>query len=129
VGVFQAIKMRQGKTGRRGSKHRQSLVTLSRRHSLVKVLEGGEEGPPPLRRGVSIDVGPREPPKRGLQRRASLDELETETCLLAPRIQRRITPLSPRLKAELLALRHHALHDPTVIQEVDELDSPQPYPL
>ncbi|KAF5300545.1 hypothetical protein FQR65_LT09166 [Abscondita terminalis] len=44
---FQAINMRMGKT-RKQSKHRQSLVTLSRRHSLVKMLDGSElDGPPP----------------------------------------------------------------------------------
>lgn len=49
---FQAIAMRTGRT-RRQSKHRQSLVTLSRRHSLVKSLEcslGDMDGPPPLRK-------------------------------------------------------------------------------
>ena len=44
---FKAIDMRKGG---RHSKHRQSLVTLSRRHSMVQMLENVElDGPSPLR--------------------------------------------------------------------------------
>ncbi|CAH2265647.1 jg15731 [Pararge aegeria aegeria] len=54
---FAAINVRTGKS--RPSKHRQSLVTLSRRHSLVKMLDGSElDGPPPLRRASSVAVEP-----------------------------------------------------------------------
>jgi hypothetical protein len=46
---FKAIDLKMGKTGRH-SKHRQSLVTLSRRHSMVQMLENLElDGPCPLR--------------------------------------------------------------------------------
>ncbi|VVC86374.1 unnamed protein product [Leptidea sinapis] len=72
---FSAIRMRTGRS--KHSKHRQSLVTLSRRHSLVKMLENSSlDGPPPLR--------------RALTRRASLDDLEQNACELAPKIENRI---------------------------------------
>lgn len=46
---FRAIDVRMGKS--RHSKHRQSLVTLSRRHSMVQMLENLElDGPTPMRR-------------------------------------------------------------------------------
>lgn len=49
---FKAIDVRLGKA--RHSKHRQSLVTLSRRHSMVQMLDNTElDGPSPLRR-ISI---------------------------------------------------------------------------
>jgi 5'-nucleotidase len=46
---FKAIDLKMGKGGKH-SKHRQSLVTLSRRHSMVQMLENLElDGPTPLR--------------------------------------------------------------------------------
>lgn len=46
---FKAIDLKMGKGGRH-SKHRQSLVTLSRRHSMVQMLDNLElDGPTPLR--------------------------------------------------------------------------------
>ncbi|KAL1115309.1 hypothetical protein AAG570_007340 [Ranatra chinensis] len=98
---FQAIKMRLGKT-KRPSKHRQSLVTLSRRHSLVKMLDGEElDGPSPLKRHGGMgggDAGGQQPSaKPMLTRRASLDDLEYETCLLAPKVERRIVKINPQV--------------------------------
>lgn len=124
--------MRQGKC-RRLSKHRQSLVTLSRRsdihyeedystipsvfgalkhdnfsrHSLVKQLEGSEmDGPSPLRRNSHSNTSPdhhhshhhhgQVPPPR-LYRRASLDDLEHDSCLLAPTTENRIIKLTPEV--------------------------------
>jgi 5'-nucleotidase len=47
---FKSIDLKMGKGGGRHSKHRQSLVTLSRRHSMVQMLENLElDGPSPLR--------------------------------------------------------------------------------
>jgi len=43
---FQAIKMKQGKAGRKASIHHQSLVTLSRKTSVVKQLESDGLLPP-----------------------------------------------------------------------------------
>lgn len=49
---FRAIDVRLGKT--KHSKHRQSLITLSRRHSMVQMLDNIElDGPTPVRR-ISI---------------------------------------------------------------------------
>lgn len=46
---FKAIDLKLGKGGRH-SKHRQSLVTLSRRHSMIQMLDHLElDGPSPLR--------------------------------------------------------------------------------
>ncbi|KAK7868782.1 hypothetical protein R5R35_003628 [Gryllus longicercus] len=130
---FQAINMRLGKT-KRPSKHRQSLVTLSRRHSLVKTLDGSSEldGPPPLRRGSSADIGDRHcgspsPPhiqRSRLTRRASLDDLEQESCQLMPRIEGRIVILNEEKRRELL-LERQRLEQDSVIPEVEDETSPQ----
>ena len=46
---FKAIEMRMGKG--RNTKHRQSLVTLSRRHSMIQMLDNFElDGPSPIRK-------------------------------------------------------------------------------
>ncbi|CAB0015463.1 unnamed protein product [Nesidiocoris tenuis] len=109
---FNAIKMRLGKT-KRPSKHRQSLVTLSRRHSLVKMLDGEElDGPTPLRKSFSTtgsdlkdhsghnDAGKHSASENRAHfcRRASLDQLEAESCQLAPRIERRIVVLDDKVQ-------------------------------
>lgn len=128
---FQAINMRMGKT-RRHSKHRQSLVTLSRRHSLVKMLDGSElDGPPPLRRSSTTETpppvvhGPHSHPHAKLTRRASLDDLEHDSCTLTPRIDQRIIIITtPEKKQELLILKQRLEQD-SVIQEVDDECSPQ----
>lgn len=53
---FRAIDVRMGKS--KHSKHRQSLVTLSRRHSMVQMLESLElDGPTPMRR-ISLSNAP-----------------------------------------------------------------------
>jgi 5'-nucleotidase len=90
------------------------------RHSLVKMLDGigGElDGPPPLRRSSTVDnagdsrhspspspphphTHPHPPPhthaqsRSRLTRRASLDDLEQETCQLSPKIEGRIVILT-----------------------------------
>lgn len=90
------------------------------RHSLVKMLDGvgGElDGPPPLRRGSAVDnagdnrhspspspphphAHPHLPPhthaqsRSRLTRRASLDDLEQETCQLSPKIEGRMVILT-----------------------------------
>lgn len=49
---FKAIEMKLGRG--RHSKHRQSLVTLSRRHSMIQMLDNLElDGPSPVRK-ISI---------------------------------------------------------------------------
>lgn len=53
---FRAIDVRMGKS--KHSKHRQSLVTLSRRHSMVQMLDNLElDGPTPMRR-ISLTTAP-----------------------------------------------------------------------
>ncbi|XP_045761863.1 snake venom 5'-nucleotidase isoform X5 [Maniola jurtina] len=119
---FAAINVRTGKS--RPSKHRQSLVTLSRRHSLVKMLDNSElDGPPPLRRASSVSVEPHITHHR-LTRRASLDDLEQNACELAPKIENRIIILDkPEKLQELLAERARWESD-SVIKEVDDESSP-----
>lgn len=83
---FKAIDVRMGKG--RPSKHRQSLVTLSRRHSTVQMMDSMElDGPTPVRR-ISLQKSMDSVPK--LLRRTSLDDLEQASCQLAPDIQHRI---------------------------------------
>lgn len=155
---FQAINMRMGKT-KRHSKHRQSLVTLSRRHSLVKTLDGELDGPPPLRRsstvgehshpphsphmthshtGHGMSHGPshsaghgaahahpdRRSPRSHLVRRASLEDLEQESCELSPKIEGRIVILTEEKRKEMLLERQRVEAD-SVIEEVDDESSPQ----
>lgn len=122
---FSAINVRTGKA--RHSKHRQSLVTLSRRHSLVKMLDGSElDGPPPLRRASSVATEPSHPPHHSrMTRRASLDDLEQQSCELTPKIEGRIVVInSPEKFKELLAQRARWESD-SVIKEVDDESSPQ----
>ncbi|EDW08845.2 uncharacterized protein Dmoj_GI19339, isoform B [Drosophila mojavensis] len=89
---FKAINSR--KCGQ-NTKHRQSLVTLSRRHSLVQCLDSLDlDGPSPIRKlsvghhNKSMDLAHGNSQK--MLRRASLDDLEQSTCDLAPQIEHRI---------------------------------------
>ncbi|XP_025830788.1 uncharacterized protein LOC108743363 isoform X2 [Agrilus planipennis] len=121
---FQAINMRLGKT-KRHSKHRQSLVTLSRRHSLVKMLEGSElDGPPPLRRSNSIETS-MSPQITRLVRKASLDDLEDESCQLAPKVENRIIIIDSDEKRYELLRQKQRIEEDSVIQEVEDEHSPE----
>jgi 5'-nucleotidase len=123
---FQAINMRLGKT-KKHSKHRQSLVTLSRRHSLVKMLDGSElDGPPPLRRASTVEVSTSPPAHHTsrLTRRASLDDLEQESCQLTPKIDHRIIVVNNEEKRHELILQRQRIEQDSIIEEVDEY-SPQ----
>ncbi|XP_066142642.1 mannosylglucosyl-3-phosphoglycerate phosphatase isoform X2 [Euwallacea fornicatus] len=123
---FQAINMRLGKT-KKQSKHRQSLVTLSRRHSLVKMLDCSElDGPPPLRRASTIETPSHNNFHHStkLTRRASLDDLEQETCQLIPKIDQRIIVINNEEKFLELMLQRQRFEQDSVIEEVDEC-SPQ----
>ncbi|KAL1512707.1 hypothetical protein ABEB36_002253 [Hypothenemus hampei] len=122
---FQAINMRLGKT-KKQSKHRQSLVTLSRRHSLVKMLDVSElDGPPPLRRASSIETTHNNVHHMTkLTRRASLDDLEQESCQLIPKIDHRIIVITNEEKYQELILQRKRFEQDSVIEEVDEC-SPQ----
>lgn len=59
----------------------------------MKMLDGAElDGPSPLRRASTVDTSASSPfmhhPR--LTRRASLDDLEQESCQLTPKIEHRI---------------------------------------
>jgi len=96
---FQAIKMKQGKAGRKASIHHQSLVTMSRKTSVVKQLES--DGFLPPNRGVSpcrshspaSDRGTKAPRRsKGIP---SVDQLEAVACKLEPKVEGRINQLTP----------------------------------
>lgn len=76
---FRAIDVRMGKS--KHSKHRQSLVTLSRRHSMVQMLETLElDGPTPMRR-ISLSNAPNANPSTNpylhhLQHQSSLRTMD-----------------------------------------------------
>nr|XP_049701815.1 snake venom 5'-nucleotidase isoform X1 [Helicoverpa armigera] len=121
---FAAINVRTGRA--RPSKHRQSLVTLSRRHSLVKMLDGSVEldGPPPLRRASSAAVEPTSHGHHRLTRRASLDDLEQQSCELAPKLENRIIVLNKPEELQALIAERTRWESDTVIREVDDEGSP-----
>lgn len=64
---FRAIDVRMGKA--KHSKHRQSLVTLSRRHSMIQMLDNLElDGPTPKRRiSLSSTSSPNAPTNHYMQ--------------------------------------------------------------
>lgn len=82
-----------------------SFYLVRCRHSLVKQLEGSElDGPSPLRRTShsSSDHYHQHHLHNQIQlprvyRRASLDDLEQESCLLAPTVENRIVKLTPEV--------------------------------
>ncbi|KAH9361871.1 hypothetical protein HPB48_003720 [Haemaphysalis longicornis] len=87
---FQAVRILTGVAHPR-TRHRQSLVCLSRRHSLVRTCEDVTTKAP-LKRGFSLDASAR----RGLfrQRQASLEDVEHETCKMEPKVENRIVILT-----------------------------------
>lgn len=98
---FESIKVLTGAI-RRHSRHRQSLVCLSRRHSIVKLYEDSnlQIHRAPLRRGASLDAAG----KRNLfvaMRQPSLDDIEHEQCKLEPKEDGRISVLTDEVKMRL----------------------------
>ncbi|XP_049291508.1 snake venom 5'-nucleotidase isoform X3 [Anopheles funestus] len=121
---FKAIDVRLGKTHH--TKHRQSLVTLSRRHSMVQMLENLElDGPTPIRRKSSLTIPKMEHitnnRSKQLLRRASLDDLEQNSCQLAPTIQHRIIVVQNEDHIREMILRRETIEKNCVIKETDEL--------
>ncbi|UYV70694.1 hypothetical protein LAZ67_8000291 [Cordylochernes scorpioides] len=100
---FQAIKVVTGAVHQK-SRHRQSLVCLSRRHSIVKMYGEGPALPRnPLSRGFSLDAAGR----RGLflaQQKPSIDKIEHEQCLLEPRVEGRIRIHTEEVNVHSLSL-------------------------
>lgn len=103
---FEAIKILTGAGGHHQSRHRQSLICVSRRHSVVKMYEMGGSSPgepvvaqPPsvtanalvqhrnsvAKKGLNLDT--RKPIR---ERKTSIDEIEFEQCRLEPRVEGRI---------------------------------------
>ncbi|XP_022237436.1 uncharacterized protein LOC106478186 isoform X1 [Limulus polyphemus] len=101
INHFESIKVLTGAIRRR-SRHRQSLVCLSRRHSIVKLYEDNNHQihRAPLRRGTSLDAVS----KRNLfvaMRQPSLDDIEQETCKLDPKEDGRISILTGEVREKL----------------------------
>ncbi|KAL1465097.1 hypothetical protein WDU94_004691 [Cyamophila willieti] len=139
---FEAIKMKT--LSKRHTRHRQSLVTLSRRHSLIKSLQDEQDVPSPIRRAslvssISCDHmshlshPPHHPHFHShsptpthprMSRRASLDDLENETCLMAPKLENRIVILTPEKRRELSLERQLVESDIMIPEEDNECGSP-----
>jgi len=127
---FQAIQMKQGKADRKISSHHQSLVTLSRKTSVVKALT--EEGLIPPNRGISparshspgSDYGKgRSPSGRCKGGVTSVEQLEAAACKLEPRVEGRILQLTPEVERRLKQEKEADLTRLT-ITEVEEKSSP-----
>ncbi|TMW42778.1 hypothetical protein DOY81_012142 [Sarcophaga bullata] len=122
---FKAINLRTGKGGHH-TKHRQSLVTLSRRHSMVQMLDNLElDGPSPIRKlsaghqAKSIDLANTNCSK--MLRRASLDDLEQASCQLAPKIQHRIIRIqNEEHYNQLLMKKETSIKNSTITEAEDE---------
>lgn len=126
---FKAIQMRQGKC-RRPSVHHQSLVTLSRKTSVVKQLT--EDGlipptrisPSPRSRSPVAELGKSRSPVRGrLVKQPSVEELELVSCQLEPKVEGRILQLTPEVMKRLRLEKEMDIARLT-IQEVEERSSP-----
>merc|ERR1712226_1353886 len=109
--------------------HHQSLVTLSRKTSVVKQLES--DGLLPPNRGVSpcrshspatSDRGTkgRRPSRSKVP---SVDQLEAVACKLEPKVEGRIMQLTPEVRRRLQAQKEADVRRLT-ITEVDEKSSP-----
>lgn len=64
------------------------------------------DGPPPLRRASTVETSSSPPMHHTsrLTRRASLDDLEQETCQLTPKIEQRIIVIN---NEEVISLRNY----------------------
>ncbi|XP_068147223.1 mannosylglucosyl-3-phosphoglycerate phosphatase isoform X1 [Drosophila tropicalis] len=121
---FKAINSR--KCGQ-NTKHRQSLVTLSRRHSLVQCLDSLDlDGPSPIRKlsvggghhNKSLDLSHGNSQK--MLRRASLDDLEQSTCDLAPQLEHRIVMIQNEEHHRQLLFKKETHIMNSTINEEDE---------
>jgi len=125
---FQAIQMKKGKS-RRTSIHHQSLVTLSRKTSVVKQLTEDGLIPPsrvsPSRSHSPIsDLGKSRSPGRGrLSNQPSVVDLEDSACRLEPKVEGRVLQLTPEV-AKRLKLEKELNISNLIITEVDEQSSP-----
>uniref|UniRef100_A0A1A9X3Q6 5'-Nucleotidase C-terminal domain-containing protein n=1 Tax=Glossina brevipalpis TaxID=37001 RepID=A0A1A9X3Q6_9MUSC len=122
---FKSISMRTGKAGHH-TKHRQSLVTLSRRHSMVQMLDNLDlDGPSPIRK---LSAGHQQLKSADLVnmsnnrmlRRASLDDLEQASCQLAPKIQHRIIRILNQEHYNQLLMKKETSIKNEIITEVED---------
>uniref|UniRef100_A0A6A7G6W3 Mannosylglucosyl-3-phosphoglycerate phosphatase-like isoform X2 n=2 Tax=Hirondellea gigas TaxID=1518452 RepID=A0A6A7G6W3_9CRUS len=131
---FTAIKTRQGKTSR-NSTHRQSLVLLSRRHSLIRsdepLLPSQQSSATPSRpagptRSMSTDcVTTAETPlqhsaKRRMSRQDSVQELEDLACKLAPVVEGRIVVLQGPEQVQGLREKRLGTRGVSIIEEEED---------
>jgi len=124
---FQAIQMMTDKN-RRLSIHRQSLVTLSRKSSVVKQLT--EDGLIPVSRispsrshSPLSEMGKSRSPARTKVSMTSVHDLEDNTCKLNPKVEGRVIELTPEVAKRLKAEKEFEMAR-LVITEVEEKSSP-----
>ncbi|KAG8188882.1 hypothetical protein JTE90_014942 [Oedothorax gibbosus] len=119
---FDAIKVVTGAVQHK-SRHRQSLVCLSRRHSVVKMFE--ESPRAPLKRGFSLDAVA----KRSLFKlqaadtKTSIDKVEHDQCRLHPKVESRIALSTEQVKEELERMRQEFVGltvNPVIEEDEDE---------
>ncbi|RWS06235.1 trifunctional nucleotide phosphoesterase protein YfkN-like protein [Dinothrombium tinctorium] len=131
---FEAIKILTDH-GRFHTHHRQSLVALSRRHSIIKMHEMAHSvaadslintisnAHPPHRqckRSISLD------PRRSLtnNRRISIDDIEYEQCKLEPKVEGRIMIVTEeilmQLEKERKEFAENAILDEVIPEEPEE---------
>lgn len=108
---FESIKILTGNK-QSHTHHRQSLICLSRRASVVKMHEittthndinasyvsGENVHRPLLKKGVSLDATAR---RNVLKRGSSLDSIEYEQCRLEPKVEGRITVMTEEVKKNM----------------------------
>lgn len=105
VNHFEAIKIVTDASHHHHTRHRQSLVAVSRRHSTVKMMEMGSMSPGELAPQVTLSTSPvHRGSLLGMKkipsvdssrlltngRKMSIDEIESQQCRLEPKIEGRI---------------------------------------
>jgi 5'-nucleotidase len=123
---FNAIKIVSG-SGRRNSRHHQSLITLSRRHSLLRSLSSlqiHETSPTPtIERGMSLS------PRPSLSKQGNvIENLEKTTCRLAPTVEGRIVVIKNKDILHELINERKEWEANRAIKEEDENGSPSTPP-
>ncbi|XP_071038162.1 trifunctional nucleotide phosphoesterase protein YfkN isoform X2 [Parasteatoda tepidariorum] len=123
---FESIKVVTGAVQHK-TRHRQSLVCLSRRHSVVKMFEDSSQtsSRAPLKRGLSLDAVA----KRNLFKlqdkssKTSIDKVEHEQCRLEPKADGRIIVLTDVVREQLERKRQEFVAltvDPVLEEEEDD---------
>lgn len=114
---FSALAMREGKT-RRSSVHHQSLVTLSRKHSIVRQLT--DDGSHHLPAHVPEKFHSNDNIKAKLTKQTTIGDLENTH--LNPKTEGRIRVLSGRVREELKHKKELDLQEITIPEEDDDED-------